>query len=60
MNNILEPLFAILAIVVPLGLAYIILLWQSRQPTAGRRKSSATTPHELQHKMAKLSRYDEY
>jgi hypothetical protein len=30
MDNFLEPLLAILAIVVPLGLAYVIVLLQSR------------------------------
>ncbi|MGB8076749.1 MAG: hypothetical protein WCF09_02595 [Gallionella sp.] len=43
MDAILEPLFAILAIAVPLGLAYIIVLLQSRKPACGCRKESAIT-----------------
>jgi hypothetical protein len=43
MDNILEPLLAILAIVVPLGLAYVFLLLQSRKPACGCRKVSAIT-----------------
>ena len=60
MHNNMESLFAILTIVVPLGLVYVILLWQSRHPTGGRPKSSAITRNDLQQKMAKLSHYDEY
>lgn len=43
MDAILEPLLAILAIVVPLGLAYVILSWQSRKQGCGCRKVSAIT-----------------
>jgi hypothetical protein len=43
MDAILEPLLAILAIVVPLGLAYVIVLLQSRRPDCGCRKASAIT-----------------
>jgi hypothetical protein len=43
MDNILEPLLAILAIVVPLGLAYVIVVLQSRKPAFGCRKVSAIT-----------------
>jgi hypothetical protein len=43
MDTILEPLLAILAIVVPLGLAYVIVLLQSRKPACGCRKVSALT-----------------
>jgi hypothetical protein len=43
MDNFLEPLFAMLAIVVPLGLAYVILLLQSRKTACGCRKVSAIT-----------------
>ncbi|MGA8863948.1 MAG: hypothetical protein WBM09_03635 [Gallionella sp.] len=43
MDNILGPLLAILAIVVPLGLAYVILFLQSRKPARGCRKVSAVT-----------------
>jgi hypothetical protein len=43
MDNILEPLLAILAIVVPLGLAYVIVVLQSRKSAFGCRKVSAIT-----------------
>jgi hypothetical protein len=43
MDAILEPLLAILAIVVPLGLAYVIVLLQSRKSACGCRKVSAIT-----------------
>jgi hypothetical protein len=35
MDAILEPLLAILAIVIPLGLAYVIVLLQSRKSDCG-------------------------
>jgi hypothetical protein len=57
-DSILEPLLAILAIVVPLGLAYAILSWQSRKQAGGCRKSSAITRNDLQRKMVKLSRIE--
>jgi hypothetical protein len=57
MDSILEPLLAILAIVAPLELAYVILSWQSRKSTGGSRKSSATTRDDLLHK--KLFRAEE-
>jgi Flp pilus assembly protein TadB len=59
MNSILEPLLAILAIVAPLGLAYAILLWQSRKPACARRKASATARDDLLRKRAELSRAEE-
>lgn len=43
MDTLLEPLLAILVIVVPLGLAYVILSWQSRKTACGCRKVSAIT-----------------
>jgi hypothetical protein len=43
MDAILEPLLAILAIVIPLGLAYVIVLLQSRKSDCGCRKVSAIT-----------------
>ena len=58
-NIILEPLLAILAIVVPLGLAYIILLLQARKSAGGCPKASAITHNDLLHKMAKLARAEE-
>jgi hypothetical protein len=59
MDAILEPLLAILAIVVPLGLAYVIVLWQSRKPACGCRKVSAITRDDLLQKRTELSRAEE-
>jgi hypothetical protein len=59
MDNILEPLLAILAIVVPLGLAYVIVLLQSRKPACGCRKVSASTRDDLLQKRAELFRNEE-
>ena len=55
-NSILEPLLTILAVLAPLGMAYVILLLQARKPSGGCRKSSAITRNDLQRKMAKLAR----
>jgi len=41
MDTILDPLLAILVIVVPLGMAYAILLFQSRKPVCDCRKIPA-------------------
>ncbi|MGA8148331.1 MAG: hypothetical protein WB870_12285 [Gallionellaceae bacterium] len=59
MDKILEPLLAILAIVVPLGLAYVIVLLQSRKPACGCRKVSATARDDLLQKGTELSRAEE-
>jgi hypothetical protein len=32
MNSLLDPLLAILVIVVPIGLAYIVIMLQARKP----------------------------
>lgn len=40
---ILDPLLAILVIVVPLGLAYLIVTWQSRNQRCENRNKLATT-----------------
>jgi hypothetical protein len=47
MNSILEPLLAILAILVPLGLAYVIVSLRSRNPAFGCWKVSATARDDL-------------
>ncbi|MGO8753846.1 MAG: hypothetical protein ACLQHK_01295 [Gallionellaceae bacterium] len=57
MDKILEPLLAILAIVVPLGLAYVIVLLQSRKPACGCRKPTARD--DLLQKRTGLSRAEE-
>lgn len=59
MNAILEPLLAVLAIVVPLGMAYIIVLLQSRKPACGQRKASAITRDGLLPKRMELSSAEE-
>ena len=53
----MEPLLAILAILVPLGLAYLILLLQSRKNDSGSCKSSAMARDDLLQK--KIFRIDE-
>ena len=59
MDTVLDPMLAILAILVPLGLAYITLLWQVRKSTCGRRKASAIKRDELLQKRAELSHAEE-
>ena len=59
MNTILEPLLAMLAIIVPLGLAYVILLLQIRKSACCCRKASAITRDDLLQKRAELSRAEE-
>lgn len=51
MDDFLEPLFAI---VVQLGLGYVIMLWQSRKHARGYWKESAMTPTGLQPNGAEL------
>jgi hypothetical protein len=59
MDAILEPLLAMLVIIVPLGLAYVIVLLQSRKPACGCRKVSAMTRDDLLQKRTELSRAEE-
>jgi hypothetical protein len=59
MNSVMEPLFAIFAIFAPLGLAYVILVLQSRRPASKCRKLSEGIKKNLMHKMTKLSREEE-
>lgn len=59
MNNILPPLFAILAIVVPLGLAYVILLRQAHNPACDYRKESAITRDDLRQEEMDLTHAEE-
>jgi hypothetical protein len=59
MDAILEPLLAMLVIIVPLGLAYVIVLLQSRKPACGCRKVSAITRNDPQQKRTELSRAEE-
>jgi hypothetical protein len=59
MSTILEPLLAILAIVVPLGMAYVIVLLQSRNSACGCRKASAITRDDPLQKGMELSSAEE-
>lgn len=55
MDSFPNPLLAILAIVVPLGLAYLILLWQAHNPACDYRKESAITRDNLRQGGMELS-----
>ena len=59
MNSILNPLLAILAIVVPLGFAYVILLWQAHNPACDCRKEFAITRDDLRQAGMELSHAEE-
>ena len=51
MSNLLMPLLAVLAIVIPLVVAYVIVFMQSRRPTCSCRKETASTvAHPLQNR----------
>ena len=50
MNSILEPLLGILAVLAPIGMAYVILLLQSRKPDGVRRKEFAFARNDALHK----------
>lgn len=56
MDDFLEPL---LAIVVQLGFAYAIMLWQSRKPTCDGLQASAMTRDDLLQERTELSRAEE-
>jgi hypothetical protein len=56
MDTILEPLLAILVIVIPIGLAYVILFLQANKPACGGRKVSAVTRNDLLLDGTELSR----
>lgn len=55
MNAVVDPLLGLLCIALPLGLAYVILLLQSRNPDGVRRKAPAITPVELEQEVMELS-----
>jgi len=57
MDAILEPLLAVLAILFPLGMTYVILLLQLHEPASGRRKVSAHD--DTMQEEAELSRAEE-
>ena len=59
MHDLMEPLLAILAVIVPLGLAYVILLLQSRKSASGCRKPSATPRDALLQKKTDLFRTEQ-
>jgi len=59
MSAILDPLLAILAIVVPLGLAYVILLRQAHNPACDCRKEFAIARNDLRQAGMELSHAEE-
>jgi hypothetical protein len=59
MSSILEPLLAVLAIVVPLGVAYVIVLLESRNSACGCRQASAISRDDLPQNRAGLSCTDD-
>lgn len=59
MNSMLNLLLAILAIVVPLGLAYVILLWQEHNLVCDCRDEFAITCDDLRQERMKLSHAEE-
>jgi len=56
MDEILEPLLAILAIVIPIGLAYLILFLQASKPVCNGQNLSATARDVLLPGKTALSR----
>jgi len=59
MSSILEPLLALLVIVAPLGLAYVILSLQARKSAGGHRKAPAILHSAQQQKRTELFRSEE-
>lgn len=59
MNSFLDMLLAILAIVVPLGLVYVILLWQAHNPACDCRKNFAIARDDLRQEGVELSHAEE-
>lgn len=59
MNSILNPLLAILAIIAPLGLAYVIVLFQALNPACDYRKASAITRDDLRQEGMELTHAEE-
>ena len=59
MDAVLEPLLAMLVIIVPLMLAYVILFLQSSKAACGSPKVSAITRDDLLQKRTELSRAEE-
>lgn len=55
MNIDWAPLLAILGIVMPIGMVYVILFIQSRHLDGCQPKELATTGDELQHERSELS-----
>jgi hypothetical protein len=58
MDTVWDPLLALLGIVIPLGLAYLMLLFQACNPDCGRRKAPAICDEQRQEGM-ELSRAEE-
>jgi hypothetical protein len=58
MDTVLDPLLAILGILVPLVVAYVIVFMQARKPDSCERRTSATVRNDLLQKR-KESRAEE-
>ncbi len=56
MNTIFDPMLAILGILIPLGVAYVILFIQSRYLDYGYPNVPATTRDEQRQEEVELSR----
>jgi hypothetical protein len=59
MDAILEPLFAILSVFVPLGLAYVIVLLQSRKSRHACENAYSNRQDHLMRKGKKFPRVNE-
>jgi hypothetical protein len=59
MDTVFDSSIALLGVLMPLGLAYIILLWQGHTPDADHRKGFATTHDGLAENKTKPSHADE-
>jgi hypothetical protein len=59
MNSILDPFLAILAIVIPMGLAYIVITLQARRPPSVWLNVSANIRDKLLQQGAQPSRVEE-
>jgi len=59
MDGILEPLLAILVIFAPLGMAYVILVLQSRKRANDYRKEFVISGYVLMRQRAEIFRAEE-
>ncbi len=47
MSNAIDPFLGLIGIAIPIGVAYVILLLQSRKPCSDHLKTSASACNEL-------------